>query len=418
MNAISIVVPTLNEANNVPLLVRRIAASFKGSGLLYEIIFVDDHSIDGTTNVIDKLTDSYPVSVAKKVGPRGKAFSLLQGFKMAQYNNICMIDADLQYPPEAIVPMYRLMTENKVDLVITDREDHETSQLRQLSSKVFNFAFIRLLFGFDYDTQSGLKLFKKRVIEQSSLNPTPWSFDLEFIVRALENNFKILSYTIPFSSRHSGESKVRVFKLTFELAKASLKLRFTSSSSKVKQAYRMNLRIAERVSGILLIPVMGLLAALVLSLPAQASALQLPLVDRPLELVQQRVFPAQPQASSPTTAPQPIANEQPISNEQTTTPVSSSESTSLSPQPQPPATIASAPPDPVSSSQPSLVAGAVSQPGATTYPSLASASSLPTYTQASAKQFNNSIILPLAASTMLGSIVVAARALSKPSTNA
>ncbi len=83
------------------------------------------------------------------------------GFDIAKHDIICMIDADLQYPPEAILPMYHLLTTNDVDVVLAEREDHETSALRRLSSRVFNFAFTRLLFGFDYDSQSGLKLFKK-----------------------------------------------------------------------------------------------------------------------------------------------------------------------------------------------------------------------------------------------------------------
>ncbi len=47
MKAISIVIPTLNEANNVPALVQRIVNSFAKSGLVYEVIFVDDHSMMG-----------------------------------------------------------------------------------------------------------------------------------------------------------------------------------------------------------------------------------------------------------------------------------------------------------------------------------------------------------------------------------
>ena len=248
MNGLSIVIPTLNEVENIPVLLGRISNSMKKSEIDYEIVFVDDHSIDGTISAIQKLKDDYPLSFYLKKGAKGKAFSLLQGFKEAKYNVICMIDADLQYPPEEIVPMYEKMRNSGTDMILTEREDHATSKLRQLSSKVFNLAFTRLLFGFNYDTQSGLKLFRKEIVIQAKLHPSPWSFDLEFIVRALENNFKILTHKIPFSARYSGEAKVRIVKVTYELAKASLRLRFDISPVKLKRGYESNLRFAERVS--------------------------------------------------------------------------------------------------------------------------------------------------------------------------
>ncbi|HSH55667.1 MAG TPA: glycosyltransferase family 2 protein, partial [Candidatus Limnocylindrales bacterium] len=161
MRAISIIVPTLNESDNIEDLVSRISATFRRSGVDYEIVFVDDNSTDGTQQTIKNLPKKFPVRLLIKDGERGKAQSLLQGFAAAHYDTICMIDADLQYPPEAILPMYRLMQEHNVDVVLTERQYAHSSWLRQLSSKVFNLAFTQLLFGFNYDSQSGLKLFKK-----------------------------------------------------------------------------------------------------------------------------------------------------------------------------------------------------------------------------------------------------------------
>ena len=247
MKSLSIVVPTLNEAKNIAPLVSRIATTLNNTGITYEVLFIDDKSKDHTLHEIDLLKADYPVSAETKIGKRGKAFSLLQGFKKAKYDVICMIDADLQYPPEAILPMYKLLSDNDVDVILTERTEQKTSALRKLSSNVFNFIFTRMLFGFDYDSQSGLKLFRKHVISNVTLSPTPWSFDLEFIVRALENNFKILTFKIPFGERLSGETKVRVLKLTYELSKASLKLRASSSSKHIKASYQNNVELGKKV---------------------------------------------------------------------------------------------------------------------------------------------------------------------------
>lgn len=247
--AISIVVPTLNEADNIDLLVRRVNASFKDSDVDYEIIFVDDHSVDNTVKKIEALSEQFPIRLFKKDGERGKAYSLLQGFDNARHNVICMIDADLQYPPEAIIEMYKMIDSHNADMVITKRQEHKTSKLRKASSKTFNFLFTKLLFGFDYDSQSGLKVFKKKVIKSVSLTPTPWSFDLEFIVRALEKDFKILNYAIPFHERNAGVAKVKLLEVTYELAKASVKLRFNSSSKEVRESYNRSLQFSKHVRG-------------------------------------------------------------------------------------------------------------------------------------------------------------------------
>ena len=272
MRAISIVVPTLNEYQNVPVLMSRIAATFDGSGIEFEVVFVDDHSTDGTIEVIKEVAKLYPARLHMKSGKRGKAHSLLEGFKLAQYGVICMIDADLQYPPESIVSMYRLLESMNCDVVLTERKDEEgTSKLRQLSSKVFNLVFTRLLFGIQYDSQSGLKLFRKEVIENISLDPTPWSFDLEFIVRSLEHNYKIQNYEIPFSKRFSGEAKVHILKVTYELARASINLRLHSSPRKIKRAYTMNLKYVKQTFTVLSLFVLSLVAAL--SVPTATHAL-------------------------------------------------------------------------------------------------------------------------------------------------
>jgi glycosyltransferase involved in cell wall biosynthesis len=105
-DSISIIVPTLNEAENLPLLFRRIDKALTKAAIPYEIIVVDDRSSDTTFEVASAAARSYNVTVVTKEGKRGKAFSLLQGFALAQYQIVCMIDADLQYPPEAIVLMW------------------------------------------------------------------------------------------------------------------------------------------------------------------------------------------------------------------------------------------------------------------------------------------------------------------------
>ena len=292
------------------MLVSRIVSSFDSTGFTYEIVFVDDRSTDGTQQAVQDLSANHPVRLVTKVGPRGKAHSLLQGFRVAEYDTICMIDADLQYPPEAIIPMYQLMESSNTDVVLTNRTDNSTSVLRKIATNGFNFVFTKMLFGFDYDSQSGLKLFKKKVINNVELNPTPWSFDLEFIVRSLEKGYKINTYDITFAERYAGQAKINVVKAAFELAKASLKLRLDSSPQKVKRAYQTNTRFTQKSSQAALL-VATLLAGLII-IPVRVSALD------PVGFVKNvfQDFTTQPQTYTPepTVAPTPDTGTNPTVN--------------------------------------------------------------------------------------------------------
>src|SRR5258708_3520434 len=181
----------------------------------YEIIVIDDYSTDKTYRLLTKLSYSYPLRVYSKTGIKGKAQSLLEGFKKARYDVICMIDADLQYPPEAIPQMF-YKVHNGTDIVIANRLEAYTGFKRKIASKAFKFVFGKLLHGFDQDVQSGLKVFRREIIQRISLHPTPWGFDLEFLTSARNAGYTIGTTDIILNKRYSGEAKIGLFKAAYE----------------------------------------------------------------------------------------------------------------------------------------------------------------------------------------------------------
>lgn len=225
--AVSIIVPVLNEEENVILLAKNIDTAIKKIKYLYEIIFIDDHSTDNTEAVIQNISQKYPVRYYKKEGKQGKAQSLLEGFSKAKYELICMIDADLQYPPEAIPDMLKKIEEGN-DVIVANRKELKTNKKRIIFSKAFNFIFCKLLHGLNFDVQSGLKLFKKEIIKRIQLKPLPWTFDLEFLILARAAGYKISSVDIIFEQRKSGESKIQLFDASLQIGLSALILKFQS----------------------------------------------------------------------------------------------------------------------------------------------------------------------------------------------
>lgn len=245
---ITIVVPTLNEVDNVEPLVRRIDTSMTRACIPYDILFVDDHSKDGTVEKIRSLEGEFPVSLQMKKGQRGKAQSVMQGFDSAEAGFVCMIDADLQYPPEAIPRMVDKLVENNADVALTHRNKSGAGTLRNMMTKMFNLVFVRSLFGINYDTQSGLKVFRRSTYDGMELRPSQWSFDLEFIVAALQKRSRILTHEIKFDKRNSGEAKVDVVRSSLELARSSLLLRMRVSRKRIREAYTNNVARYRRVT--------------------------------------------------------------------------------------------------------------------------------------------------------------------------
>lgn len=224
LNSISIIVPTLNEESNVHELVDRIHHVLKKAGMVYEIIFIDDHSSDSTRKKILELSADYPVSLYTKQGKKGKAQSLIQGFSYANFDLIAIIDADLQYPPEALPDMIEKIRKG-CDVVVVNRLMKSISLSRKIMSRGFNIFFSKLMHGFDFDVQAGMKVFKKEVVREVRINPSPWTFDLEFLLKARNYGYKIGSVDIDFVSRRQGKSKIIFQKAIYEIGSNAIKLK-------------------------------------------------------------------------------------------------------------------------------------------------------------------------------------------------
>jgi dolichol-phosphate mannosyltransferase len=117
--SISIIVPTLNEAENISPLVSRTAAA----GVpIREIVFVDDGSTDGTRERIRELGCEFPVRLIERDRPASSlAGAVLAGAHAAKGEFIVVMDADLSHPPERINDLIAPLLDNRADLVIGSR---------------------------------------------------------------------------------------------------------------------------------------------------------------------------------------------------------------------------------------------------------------------------------------------------------
>lgn len=116
-------IPTYNEAENIGELLARIRSSLEEVRGGYEVIIIDDSSIDGTADLAERVGRELgiPVRVIVRRGVRGLASAVARGFREAHGEFILVIDADLQHPPEKIREMLSRAVKENLDLVIASR---------------------------------------------------------------------------------------------------------------------------------------------------------------------------------------------------------------------------------------------------------------------------------------------------------
>ncbi len=207
MKKLDIIIPVLNEADNLQPLVTQIDKVLGAKKISYRLIIVDDHSSDGTSELIKKLSIKYPIIFKLKEGSRGKAYSILEGVSFAESEFVAMIDGDLQYSPSYIPELYEKAVSENLGVVVANRVKHKEGMLRKIGSKVVKFIACSLM-GQSVDFQSGLKIFKREVVNHlDKSNIKPWAFDIPLIHTALELGEKIGTVDITFEPRLHGKSK-------------------------------------------------------------------------------------------------------------------------------------------------------------------------------------------------------------------
>ena len=164
---ISVVIPLLNEDESLIELHDWIASVMQSNHFLYEIIFIDDGSTDTSWLVIEELSQKYETVKGIRFQKNyGKSQALNAGFKIAQVHVIITMDADLQDSPDEIPELYKLITEEKLDLVSGWKKKRYDSKLRKnIPSKLFNMVARKTSGLHLHDFNCGLKAYKNEVIK-------------------------------------------------------------------------------------------------------------------------------------------------------------------------------------------------------------------------------------------------------------
>lgn len=163
---ISIVIPLLNEEESLPELTAWINRVMKANNYDYEIIFVDDGSTDNSWQTIEDLSQQYDSIRAIKFRRNyGKSAALNEGFAATRGDVVITMDADLQDSPDEIPELYRMIKEDKYDLVSGWKKKRYDPITKTIPTKLYNGVTRRMSGIKLHDMNCGLKSYSSDVVK-------------------------------------------------------------------------------------------------------------------------------------------------------------------------------------------------------------------------------------------------------------
>jgi dolichol-phosphate mannosyltransferase len=236
-SAITVVVPTYNEADNLPLLMKALMALPLPA---LRVLVADDNSPDGTGTVAEELVDSYGadrISVVHRRGKEGLGRAYVDGLTRAveagaEY--VVQMDADLSHPPEALPSLLGVLLSTGADAVIGSRYvtggqlAADWGLHRRLLSGWAN-VYVRAITGMRVrDVTAGFKMWTRQTLldlDLPSIRSNGYSFQVEMHYRALRRGKRLVEVPITFEERQRGASKMSLM-VQLESAAMPIRLRW------------------------------------------------------------------------------------------------------------------------------------------------------------------------------------------------
>eukprot|EP01053_Blabericola_migrator_P002653 Blabericola_migrator_1__2652@NODE_1752_length_3856_cov_389_225653_g1129_i0_p3_GENE_NODE_1752_length_3856_cov_389_225653_g1129_i0NODE_1752_length_3856_cov_389_225653_g1129_i0_p3_ORF_typecomplete_len240_score37_24Glycos_transf_2/PF00535_26/3_8e33Glyco_tranf_2_3/PF13641_6/2_6e20Glyco_transf_21/PF13506_6/2_7e03Glyco_transf_21/PF13506_6/0_0021Glyco_tranf_2_2/PF10111_9/0_006Glyco_tranf_2_4/PF13704_6/0_044CAP59_mtransfer/PF11735_8/0_27_NODE_1752_length_3856_cov_389_225653_g1129_i010311750 len=232
----SIVIPTYNEKENLPIVVALIYEALATGYLAkdkWEILIVDDNSPDGTATVCEQLQKAFSdinLRLHRRPGKLGLGSAYMDALALVKGKFVILMDADLSHHPKFIPHMIETQKVYQADIVSGTRYSlgggvHGWDFKRILISRTANFLAHLLLDPKCSDLTGSFRLYRREALSiiMKQMISRGYVFQMEVITRASRLNLKIVEVPISFVDRIYGESKLGPMEIV-EYGKGLLKL--------------------------------------------------------------------------------------------------------------------------------------------------------------------------------------------------
>ena len=205
---ISIIMPAYNEEAHIYENVVETRKVFEESGVPYEIIVSNDGSKDKTFENARKAERDFPnVFAVNNPINLGKGHALKEGYTKVSGDYVVFLDSDLDLHPNQIHLLFDIMKKENTDIVIGSKRHPQSKVLYPTDRKIISngyFFLIKIMFGLPIkDTQTGLKLFKREVLDRvfPKILVKRFAFDLELLAVAHHFGYKIAEAPVVVTHR-------------------------------------------------------------------------------------------------------------------------------------------------------------------------------------------------------------------------
>ena len=214
---ITIIIPCYNEVKTIEIIVNKI---LKLNKYEFEIIIVDDYSIDGTREILkDKLSNKVSLIIYNEKN-YGKGYCIKKGIERSNGNIILIQDADLEYDPQDYPKLINPIINNYADVVYGSRfvggdEKRVLFFWHTLANKILTlisniFSNLNLT-----DMECGYKCFRSEVLKKITLNQNRFGFEPEITAKISKMNIRIFEVGVSYFGRTYSEGKKITYKDAF-----------------------------------------------------------------------------------------------------------------------------------------------------------------------------------------------------------
>lgn len=225
MISVSVIMPVLNEEQNIAKAIERVLKAFQAISIDGEIIIVNDGSQDKTFDIVKKLKKNNPsIRIISHAKPLGIGQSFWDGIKIANKELTVMIPGDNENDPNEIFRYICLMRD--VDIIVPFIYNIEVrDRFRRILSSLYRL-IINISFGTNFNYTNGTILYRKCILKDISLKATGFFYQAEILVKLIRKGYLFSEVPYFMDSRTGEQSKALSWRSLYNVIRGYLHLFF------------------------------------------------------------------------------------------------------------------------------------------------------------------------------------------------